>query len=52
MTASRTTPASVRDHLRAERVYQQQLVRFIENHDETRAALDLRGRRERARRRS
>ncbi len=32
------TPAAVRDHLRADLDYQTRLVRFIENHDEPRAA--------------
>jgi glycosidase len=32
------SPASVRDHLRAGADYQERLVRFIENHDEPRAA--------------
>ncbi len=31
-------PATVRDHLRADLAYQNKLVRFIENHDEPRAA--------------
>ncbi len=31
-------PGAVRDHLRAERGYQERLLRFIENHDEPRAA--------------
>jgi hypothetical protein len=31
-------PDSVRGHLRADPVYQEQLIRFIENHDEPRAA--------------
>src|SRR5262249_23176591 len=34
----RDTPASVRGHLRADLGYQLRLVRFIENHDEPRAA--------------
>ena len=32
-------PASVRGHLQADDAYQQHLIRFIENHDEPRAAL-------------
>jgi hypothetical protein len=32
------SPESVRDHLRADGSYQQHLIRFIENHDEPRAA--------------
>jgi glycosidase len=39
---------SVRDHLRAEADYQQHLVRFIENHDEPRAAATFGAVRERA----
>jgi hypothetical protein len=31
-------PASVRGHLEADRAYQERLIRFIENHDEPRAA--------------
>ena len=33
------SPESVRDHLRADADYQEHLIRFIENHDEPRAAL-------------
>lgn len=40
--------ASVRAHLLADLAYQQRLVRFIENHDEPRAATALAGARERA----
>ena len=35
----RDPPDSVRGHLRADGAYQQRLIRFIENHDEPRAAL-------------
>ena len=44
----RDPPDSVRGHLQAEDAYQQRLIRFIENHDESRAALTFgpaRGRR-------
>lgn len=40
--------ASVRAHLRADLTYQRGLVRFLENHDEPRAAATLPGGRERA----
>lgn len=40
--------ASVRDHLRAEESYQKKSVRFIENHDETRARAALGKEREKA----
>ena len=36
-------PAQVRGHLRAERSYQERLLRFIENHDEPRAAATFPG---------
>ncbi len=32
-----STPAEIRNHMKKERVYQQHLARFIENHDEPRA---------------
>ena len=41
-------PESVRGHLRADASYQERLVRFIENHDEPRAAATFRGVRARA----
>lgn len=42
------TAESVRDHLLADIGYQRKLVRFIENHDEPRAAAEFPGRREMA----
>ena len=36
---ARDSPDSVRGHLQADGAYQQRLIRFIENHDEPRAAL-------------
>jgi hypothetical protein len=42
------SPESVRDHLRADAAYQARLVRFIENHDEPRAAATFGPVRERA----
>ena len=42
------SPESVRDHLRADAEYQAHLVRFVENHDEPRAAATFGSIRERA----
>jgi hypothetical protein len=44
----RDPPNSVRGHLQADGAYQQRLIRFIENHDEPRAALTFGPTRERA----
>ena len=44
----RDPPNSVRGHLRADSAYQQRLIRFIENHDEPRAALTFESARGRA----
>ena len=44
----RDPPDSVRGHLQADGAYQQRLIRFIENHDEPRAALTFRSARGRA----
>ena len=45
-------PRSVRGHLQADPDYQERLLRFIENHDEPRAAADVRRRSRRGRPRS
>jgi hypothetical protein len=45
---ARDTPDSVRGHLQADATYQQRLIRFIENHDEPRAAHTFGPARERA----